>query len=145
MDPAQAAALTDEEWKQRLTPEQYRVLRQAGTEYPNTGTLLHNTDTGDYRCAACGTLLFASDQKYDSNEPGLAGWPSFAAAAALAEGGDAIELRDDNSHGMVRTEVVCKTCGGHLGHLFPDQSSPTGQHYCINSASLDFKKSDQLS
>lgn len=128
--------LTDDEWKAKLTPEQYRVLRQKGTEVPGSGALLHNNDTGDYTCAACGTVLFNSDEKYDSTIPGLIGWPSFAAAAA----DDTVELVDDNSMGMHRTEARCKTCGGHLGHLFPDDSSPTGQHYCINSAALDFKK-----
>jgi methionine-R-sulfoxide reductase len=136
MDPSD---MTDADWKKKLTPEQYRVLREQGTEAPYSGTLLHNTESGDYRCAACGTLLFKSDQKYDSTEPGLAGWPSFSGAAALAEGGGAVELRDDDSLGMHRIEAICKTCGGHLGHLFDDPSSPTGKHFCINCAALDFK------
>ena len=128
--------MTDDDWKQKLTPEQYHVLRGRGTEVPGSGHLLHNNETGNYNCAACGTLLFTSNDKYDSTTPGLIGWPSFANAA----GSDEVELRDDNSMGMRRTEAICKTCGGHLGHLFPDESSPTGQHYCINSASLNFKK-----
>lgn len=127
---------TDDEWKGKLTPEQYRVLRQKGTEAPFTGKLLHEDRTGDYRCAACGTLLFKSDAKYDSDEPGLAGWPSFADVAAS----DAVELTGDDSLGMHRTEVICKNCGSHLGHLFDDGSSPTGKHYCINSVCLDFKE-----
>lgn len=127
--------LSDEEWKRKLTPEQYHVLRQKGTEMPGTGHLLHNDDTGDYICAGCGTVVFTSDSKYDSTVPGLIGWSSFADAASS----DAVELRDDSSFGMVRTEVVCRTCGGHLGHLFEDRSSPTDQHYCINSTALEFK------
>jgi peptide-methionine (R)-S-oxide reductase len=126
---------TDAEWKRELTPEQYRVLRQKGTEAPFTGKLLNNKGTGDYVCAACGTLLFKSDSKYDSDIPGLAGWPSFADVAASG----AVELLPDDSLGMHRTEVICMNCGSHLGHLFDDTSSPTGKHYCINSVSLDFK------
>jgi peptide-methionine (R)-S-oxide reductase len=128
--------LTDDEWRQKLTPEQYRVLREKGTETPGTGALLHNDKTGDYTCAACGTVLFKSDSKYESNVPGLEGWPSFSEVAAS----DTVELKDDNTLGMHRTEVICKTCGSHLGHIFDDASSPTGQHYCINSAALDFKE-----
>ncbi len=129
--------MSDTDWKQKLTPEQYHVLREKGTEIPGTGTLLNNTETGNYTCAACGAILFHSDEKYDSTIPGLIGWPSFANPADS----DAVEMRDDTSLGMQRTEVVCKTCGGHLGHIFPDASSPTGEHYCINSVALDFKKS----
>jgi peptide-methionine (R)-S-oxide reductase len=128
--------LTDDQWKQKLTPEQYRILREKGTETPFTGKLLHNDKTGDYTCGACGATLFKSDAKYDSTTSGLDGWPSFADVASS----DAVELADDNSLGMHRTEVICRTCGSHLGHLFDDDSSPTGQHYCINSAALDFKK-----
>lgn len=126
--------LTEEEWKQRLTSEQYAVLRQKGTETPFSGELLYNDKPGEYRCAACGNLLFASDAKYESDMPGLAGWPSFADIASS----DAVELRDDTSHGMQRVEVVCKNCGSHLGHLFDDEASPTSKHYCINSCALDF-------
>lgn len=128
--------MADNEWKDKLTSEQYHVLREKGTEVPGTGKWLHNDETGDYTCAACGALLFKSDTKYESNIPGLEGWPSFADVAKS----DAVELRDDNSLGIRRTEVICKNCGSHLGHLFPDDSSPTGQHYCINSVALDFKK-----
>lgn len=127
--------LSDEEWRQKLTPEQYHVLREKGTEIPGTGKLLHNKAAGMYVCAACGTPLFKSDAKYDSTTPGLIGWPSFTEAVSR----DTVELTDDDSQGMHRTEVICKTCGGHLGHLFEDPSSPNGQHFCINSAALDFK------
>jgi peptide-methionine (R)-S-oxide reductase len=125
---------TEDEWKQKLTPEQYHVLREKGTEVPGTGKWLYNEDDGMYTCAACGVQLFKSDTKYESDIPGLAGWPSFADVAAS----DAVELVPDSSLGMARTEVICKNCGSHLGHIFPDDSSPTGQHYCINSAALDF-------
>jgi len=127
--------MANDEWKDKLTPEQYRVLREKGTEAPFSGALLNEKGTGDYRCAACGALLFKSDAKYESDIPGLAGWPSFADVASS----DAVELTPDNSHGMHRTEVICKNCGSHLGHLFDDDSSPTGKHYCINSVCLDFK------
>ncbi len=126
----------EEYWKKKLSPEQYKVLREKGTEYPGSGKLLHNNDTGDYTCAACGTVLFKSESKYESDQPGLSGWPSFADVA----NSDAVELRPDNDLGMQRTEVICKTCGGHLGHVFDDSSSPTNQHYCINSCALNFEK-----
>jgi len=129
----------EEYWKEKLTPEQYHVLREKGTDYPGTGKLLHNDQTGDYTCAACGTTLFKSDAKYESNQAGLEGWPSFAEVASS----DAVELKEDDSFGMSRTEVICKTCGGHLGHIFDDSSSPTNQHYCINSSALDFKKKEE--
>lgn len=129
--------ISEDEWKKRLTPEQYHVLREKGTEAPFTGKLLNQKGTGEYRCAACGALLFKSDAKYDSDIPGLAGWPSFADVAAAG----AVELAPDDTLGMHRTEVVCKNCGSHLGHLFDDGSSPTGKHYCINSVCLDFKES----
>lgn len=127
--------LSDDELKKKLTPEQYHVLREKGTEAPFSGKLLHNSKNGDYTCAACGAVLFGSGSKYESREPGLAGWPSFSEVASSM----AVELADDDSLGMHRTEVICKTCGSHLGHIFPDDSSPTGQHYCINSCALDFK------
>lgn len=127
---------SDDEWKAKLTPEQYHILREKGTEIPGTGKYVHTNEAGDYVCAACGSLLFKSDAKYESAMPGLIGWPAFSEAADSG----AIELRDDNSLGMQRTEAVCAACGGHLGHLFDDPSSPNGKHYCINSASLDFKK-----
>ncbi len=126
----------EEYWKEKLTPEQYHVLREKGTERPGTGELLQNDKTGDYTCAGCGAILFKSDTKYESHIPGLAGWPSFDDVAS----GDAVELVEDNSLGMSRTEVICKNCGGHLGHLFEDSTSPTNQHYCINSCSLKFEK-----
>ena len=119
-----------------LTDEQRAVLFEKGTEAPGSGALLHNSATGEYTCANCGSVLFKSDAKYESDIASLAGWPSFAAAADSG----AVKLADDSSHGMHRTEVSCATCGGHLGHLFPDDSSPSGQHYCINSVALDFKK-----
>lgn len=131
-----ATDVSEDEWKKKLTPEQYHVLREKGTEAPFTGKLLQNEKTGDYTCAACGAVLFKSDTKYDSSIPGLMGWPSFSDVAASG----AVELSDDDSLGMHRTEVTCKNCGSHLGHLFDDDTSPTGQHYCINSASLDFEE-----
>jgi len=131
-----AMDLTEEEWKQKLTPEQYHVLRERGTEVPGSGELLYNTDDGMYVCAACGQPLFSSDTKFESTMPGLIGWPAFSEAAA----NDAVELKDDNSMGMHRTEIVCKNCGSHLGHLFEDDSSPNGKHYCINSVCLNFEK-----
>jgi peptide-methionine (R)-S-oxide reductase len=138
---SKGAALTDnpeDQWKQKLTKEQYHVLREKGTEAPGTGKYTDLYDDGMYHCAACGSALFSSETKYESTVPGLVGWPSFAEAAA----NDAIELHDDNSMGMQRTEVTCKNCGSHLGHLFPDDSSPNGKHYCINSVSLDFKPAE---
>lgn len=131
-----AMQLSEDEWKKKLTPEQYHILREKGTETPFSGKLLNQNSSGDFICAACGTVLFTSDSKYDSTIPGLEGWPSFADAAKS----DAVELTDDNSLGMHRTEVTCKNCGSHLGHLFDDESSPSGKHYCINSVSLDFKE-----
>lgn len=126
--------LSEEEWRKRLTPEQYKILREKGTETPFTGKLLQEKRDGSFRCAACGAELFKSDAKYDSTIPGLMGWPSFSDIAAS----DTVELTDDNSLGMHRTEVICKNCGSHLGHLFDDDSSPTGKHYCINSVCLEF-------
>ena len=128
--------LSEDEWKAKLTPEQYHVLREKGTEAPGTGKYLYNDEHGVYHCAACGAELFKSDTKYESTIPGLVGWPSFSDAATS----DAVVLSDDNSLGMHRTEVTCKNCGSHLGHLFPDDSSPNGKHFCINSAALDFEK-----
>lgn len=124
--------LTDEQWKQKLTAEQYAVLRQKGTEAPFTGKLLHNEKTGKYTCAACGHELFHSDTKFDSGS----GWPSFYDVATKG----AVKLKEDTGHGMHRVEVTCANCGSHLGHVFndaPDQ--PTGMRFCINSCALDFK------
>ena len=130
-----AMRLTDEEWKKKLTPEQYKVLREQGTEAPFSGKFLEHSDNGMYVCVACGEQLFDSKEKYESDIPGLAGWPSFAEVVQAGK----VELKEDNSLGMNRTEVICKNCGGHLGHLFDDKGSPSGKHYCINSCSLDFK------
>ena len=121
---------TEEQWQQELTPEQYRVLREKGTERPFSGEYDELFEPGTYRCAGCGTLLFESDAKYDSG----CGWPAFSAPA----GEDAVEEESDLSHGMIRTEVLCASCGGHLGHVFPDGPHPTGLRYCINSAALVF-------
>ena len=123
---------SDDEWREELTPEQYHILREGGTEAPFSGKLLREQGTGEYRCAACGTELFDSKTKYESHEPGLAGWPSFYDALP-----GAVEFKPDNSVGMERIEVRCATCGSHLGHIFPDDS-PSGKHYCINSACLVF-------
>jgi peptide-methionine (R)-S-oxide reductase len=125
----------EEEWKQKLTPEQYAVLRQKGTEIPGTGKYLNTNDRGDYTCAACNQVVFKSDTKYESTIPGLIGWPSFSDAADSKS----VTLQDDNTLGMHRQEAICSKCGSHLGHLFPDDSSPNGLHYCINSVSLNFK------
>jgi peptide-methionine (R)-S-oxide reductase len=121
---------TEDYWREKLTPEQYRVLRQQGTERPFTGDYVNNHEDGTYRCAACGEPLFSSGTKFKSGS----GWPSFY---DVIEQGN-VELRQDLSHGMIRTEVVCGNCGSHLGHVFNDGPQPTGQRYCINSVALDF-------
>ena len=123
-----------EEWRSTLSDEQFRILREAGTEPPGSGALLDNKKPGMYRCAGCGAILFESDTKYDSRS----GWPSFTAPVA----GEAVAEISDKAHGMERVEVRCATCEGHLGHVFPDGPGPAGLRYCINSASLEFDEQD---
>jgi len=123
---------SEEEWRKELAPEQFRVLRQQGTEAPFTGKFWDHHAPGSYVCAACGQALFHSGDKFDSG----CGWPSYVRPAS----GEAVEERPDPSHGMERTEVRCSRCGGHLGHVFEDGPAPTGLRYCINSAALEFER-----
>ena len=129
-----AVEKTDAEWKKILTPEQYHVMREKGTERAFAGKYWHNKESGAYLCAGCGAELFKSDTKFDSGT----GWPSFWAPVEKSK----VELHTDKTYGMERTEVVCSRCGGHLGHVFDDGPQPTGMRYCINSASLNFKKAE---
>lgn len=128
--------MNNDPWQDTLTEEQYRVMRQGDTEAPHSGALVKNSKDGDYHCAACGEKLFDSTTKFESTTPGLIGWPAFCDVASHEN----VVLKEDTSLGMRRTEVTCRTCGSHLGHLFEDPASPNGQHYCINSIALDFKK-----
>jgi len=120
---------TDDEWREQLTPEQYEILRRKGTERAGSGKYAYSKDDGMYRCAACGAALFSSDAKFESGT----GWPSFTEPAVA----EAVEAHEDRKFGMRRTEVTCRACGGHLGHVFPDGPGPTGMRYCINSLSLE--------
>ncbi|UCC19940.1 MAG: peptide-methionine (R)-S-oxide reductase MsrB [Promethearchaeota archaeon] len=124
--------ISEDEWKKKLTKEQYHILREKGTEVPFTGKYVYNNEKGIYKCAGCGKTLFSSDEKFNSGT----GWPSFYAPI----NNDDIEEKVDKKHGMVRTEVLCKNCGGHLGHVFDDVPKNKGCRYCINSISLDFEK-----
>jgi len=135
MDPIKK---TEDEWKQKLSPEEYAVLRAKGTEAPGSGQYLHETRQGTYNCKACGNPLFASDAKFDSSMPGTVGWPSFDQALP-----GSTKLEHDPSYGMERTEVLCAQCGSHLGHIFDDHEAKTGKHFCVNSVCLDLQATNE--
>jgi peptide-methionine (R)-S-oxide reductase len=122
---------SEDEWRAELSADQYEILRRKGTERAFSGKYVNNHDDGTYRCAGCGAVLFSSDTKFESGS----GWPSFTEPAVA----EAVELHEDRTYGMSRTEVTCRRCGGHLGHVFDDGPAPTGQRYCMNSLSLDFQ------
>ena len=132
MEKTEKVVKSEQEWRQLLDPDQYEVLRNAATERPWAGKYVSEKGDGIYRCAACGNELFSSETKFESGS----GWPSFT-DPMFAE---AVETREDRSHGMIRTEVVCARCGGHLGHVFDDGPGPSGERWCINSCALDFNK-----
>ena len=133
-DKKYAFEKSEDEWKDKLSAEEYRVLREKGTERPFTGEYNSHFENGDYACKGCGTQLFDSDSKFESG----CGWPSFDESIK-----GTVEYVRDTTHGMIRTEVLCANCGGHLGHVFEDGPTQTGQRYCVNSASIDFKKPKQ--
>jgi peptide-methionine (R)-S-oxide reductase len=135
IDSTSKVVKTEEEWKKQLTSEQFYILRKKGTEYAFTGKFYKHKEKGMYVCAGCGNELFTSEQKYDSG----CGWPSFYDAVAAGK----IKTSLDTSHGMVRTEIMCARCDGHLGHIFEDGPNPTGLRYCVNSLSIDFKKKEE--
>jgi peptide-methionine (R)-S-oxide reductase len=135
MEKTEKVVKTDQEWREQLDPDQYEVLRNAATERPWEGKYVNQKGDGVYRCAGCGNALFSSDTKFESGS----GWPSFTDPMF----GEAVETREDRSHFMVRTEVVCARCGGHLGHVFDDGPGPSGERWCINSCALDFNPGEE--